>query len=157
MTAGTTSATEGLLKRQGQHRGGHQHLVAREHRRTCPPRAENEDEHREQEQRRHAGDEPFGHVRRRISGLLGGEWYALYGEEKPDRERKRRPDAHKSERQERARAGRVRRVYVEEVGHFELRNHADHERRDRHDGYDRDREHYLERLPDAVEVDANKD
>ena len=93
----------------------------------------------------------------RISGLLGGEWYALDGEENQIANGNARPDAHNAERQERARAGRVRRVYVEEVGHLELRDHADHERRDRHDGHDRDREHHLERLPDAVEVDANKD
>src|ERR687894_2275456 len=157
MTAGTTSATHGLLKRQGQHRGGHQHLVARECRRTCPPRAENEDEHREQEQRRHAGDEPPGHVTRGIAALLGRKQYAFYCEKEPDRERKRRPDAHYPERQERTCPGSVRRVYVKQIGRVELRDHPDDECRKRHDGDGRYGEHQPEGLADAVEVDADKD
>ena len=101
---------------------------------------------------------PRGRSRLGSRGLLGRERDALDRQEEPDRVREGGPDADVAERQELrvARRGPVRRD-VRQVRRVELRDHPQDED-DQRDGGDRgDDEDQLERLADAVEVDADED
>ena len=118
-----------------------------------------EDQHQgtENDQDDDGDDDALGHVLLGVGRFLGGQRNTLDGQEEPDAVDQGGQDPADAHGQESAGSDGAVRDDVKEFGGVELRQQPDDDRNEGDDGHRGDREHDLERLADAAEMDADEE